>query len=93
MSISSSIKMALAKAGMKQMELAEFYGWSKQAMSTKFGRDGWDATDLCIVATVTGGRLLIEYPDGQKIYIEADPEKIAKKGKKKAPDESSEAEE
>lgn len=88
MSISASIRMALAKAGMKQMDLAEVYGWSKQAMSTKLARDGWDATDLCIVASVTGGRLLFEYPDGQKIFIEADPEKIAKKGKKKTPDES-----
>ena len=86
MSISSAVRMALAKAGLKQMDLAEVYGWSKQAMSVKFSRDGWDATDLCIVASATGGRLLFEYPDGQQIIIEADPKKIAKKGKKKAPD-------
>lgn len=86
MSISNCVRMALARAGMKQMDLASVYGWSKQAMSVKFSRDGWDATDLCIVASVTGGRLLIDYPDGQQIIIEADPEKIAKKGKKKAPD-------
>ena len=39
MSITSSVKMALAKAEKRQIDLAALYGWSKQSMSTKFARD------------------------------------------------------
>ena len=73
MSISNSVKMALNKAGKRQIDLAELYGCSKQAMSTKFSRESWFGKDLARVAAFTGGRLAFVYPDGQVIYIEPTP--------------------
>ena len=70
MSISNSVKMALSKAGKRQLDLAALYGWSKQAMSTKFSRGSWFGKDLARVAEFTGGRLAFVYPDGQIIYID-----------------------
>lgn len=78
MSISNSVKMALAKAGKRQIDLANLYECSKQAMSTKFSRESWFGKDLARVADFTGGRLAFVYPDGQIIYIEPDaPDKTA----------------
>ena len=79
MSITSSVKMALAKAEKRQIDLAALYGWSKQSMSTKFARDSWFGKDLTKVAEYTGGKLAFVYPDGQVIYIEHEE-------KEKAPD-------
>ncbi len=70
MSISSAVKMALAKAGKRQIDLAGLYGWSKQSMSTKFSRESWFGKDLTRIAEFTGGRLAFIYPDGQTIYID-----------------------
>lgn len=72
MSISNSVKMALNKAGKRQIDLAALYECSKQSMSTKFSRGSWFAKDLARVAAFTGGRLAFVYPDGQIIYIEPD---------------------
>ena len=77
MSISNSVRMALNKAGKKQIDLAGLYGCSKQAMSTKFSRESWFGKDLDKVAKFTGGRLAFVYPDGQVIYIEVDTEETA----------------
>lgn len=77
MSISSSVRMALNKAGKKQIDLAGLYGCSKQAMSTKFSRESWFGKDLDKVAKFTGGKLAFVYPDGQVIYIEVDNEETA----------------
>lgn len=84
MSISSSVRMALTKAGKRQIDLAQLYGWSKQSMSTKFSRDSWFAKDLTRVAEFTGGRLAFVYPDGQTIYI--DHEEIEKAPDANAPE-------
>ena len=73
MSISNCVKMALAKAGKRQLDLADLYGCSKQSMSTKFKRESWFGKDLAKIAEFTGGKLAFVYPDGQTIYI--DPEK------------------
>lgn len=62
MSISKCVKMALAKAGKRQIDLADLYGCSKQSMSTKFSRESWSGKDLIRVAKFTGGQLLYEYP-------------------------------
>ena len=74
MSITNSVKMALTKAGKRQIDLANLYGWSKQSMSTKFSRQSWFGKDLTRVAEFTGGRLAFVYPDGQIIYIDSDKE-------------------
>lgn len=75
MSISNCVKMALTKAGKRQMDLAELYGCSKQSLSVKFKRESWFGKDLAKVARFTGGRLAFVYPDGQMIYIEPETEK------------------
>lgn len=74
MSISNCVKMALAKAGKKQRDLADLYGCTKQSMSTKFRRESWFGKDLAKVAEFTGGKLAFVYPDGQTIYIEPEIE-------------------
>ena len=74
MSISKSVRMALAMAGKKQIDLAQLYGTSKQSMSTKFARESWFGRDLTRVAEFTGGRLAFVYPDGQVIYIDSEKE-------------------
>ena len=80
MSISNSVRMALNKAGKKQIELASLYGCSKQAMSTKFSRESWFGKDLARVAAFTGGKLAFVYPDGQTIYIEPDTSTLTTEG-------------
>ncbi len=74
MSISNCVKMALAKAGKKQRDLAALYECTKQSMSTKFKRESWFGKDLAKVAEFTGGKLAFVYPDGQTIYIEPEKE-------------------
>lgn len=79
MSISNSVRMALNKAGKKQIDLAALYECSKQAMSTKFARESWFGKDLARVAAFTGGKLAFVYPDGQVIYIEPDAPEATQK--------------
>ena len=68
--VSQRIKQALVGCGKKQIELAEYFGISRQAMSNKFSRDSWSADELAKVADFVGGKLLIEMPDGQRIPID-----------------------
>lgn len=82
MAITTAVKMALQHAGKKNIDLAARYNWTKQALSTKMGRDSWDGRDLEIVAEFTGGKLVFQYDDGTTIPIHSDPEKLEQKGKK-----------
>lgn len=82
MAITTAVKMALQHAGKKNVDLAARYNWSKQALSTKMGRDSWDGRDLEIVAEFTGAKLAFLFEDGTTIPIHADPERLAQKGKK-----------
>ena len=68
--VSQRIKQALIGCGRKQIELAEFFGISRQAMSNKFNRDSWSADELAKVASFVGGALVIEMPDGQRIIVD-----------------------
>ena len=74
MSVTSSVKMVLAKAGKRALDLANLYGCSKQSMSTKMTRESWFAKDLIKVAEFTGCKLAFIYPDGTTIYIDAPKE-------------------
>lgn len=70
MSVSDKIKCVLTLCGKKQLELAEYYGMSKQTMSNKMARESWSAADLAKVADFTGSKLYFEMSDGQKISID-----------------------
>ena len=68
--IKNVVKVALMKAGKRQIDLGEAFGMSAASISNKIrgGRLSWD--DLAKIATYTGGRLAIIYPDGENIYID-----------------------
>ncbi len=78
MSIAKCVRMALAKAGKQQKDLAELYGVTKQSMSMKFKRDAWFGRDLTKIAEFTGGKLAFIYPDGTTINIDSDTEEQEK---------------
>ena len=73
--VTQRIKQALAGCGKRQVDMAEYFGVSRQAMSNKVGRDSWSAYDLAKVAEFCGGKLAIIMPDGQKIPIDAQEQK------------------
>ena len=68
--VSQRVKQALVGCGKKQIELADHFGISRQAMSNKFSRDSWSADELAKVADFVGGELVIEMPDGQRIVVD-----------------------
>ncbi len=70
MSVSKSVKAALLEADMKQLELAEAFGMSKQTMSNKMAMDRWSGKDLVKVAELTGCKLAFVLPNGKTIEIE-----------------------
>ena len=75
MSVTHVVRMAKEKKGLSQTELAEALGITRQSLSNKTARDTWTASDLMKVADVTGGKLMIVYPDGQQlIFLPDDPD-------------------
>jgi len=75
MTVSDSVRMALTKAGISQTKLAEIWGTSPQAIYNKLNLERWSAKDLARIAEITGGRLNLDYPDGQQIPIDPPSEK------------------
>ena len=71
MRMTDAVKAALSVADKAQGDLAQFQGISKQAITNKMFRGTWTGKDLLDVANLTGGKLLIEYPDGSKIVIDS----------------------
>ena len=70
MKVSDVIRMALVKAGKAQVDLMPVFDVSsRQAMNNKFARGSWSADDLAKVAAFTGGKLVIQYPDGFEIPV------------------------
>lgn len=67
--VTQRVKQALAGAEKTQVEMASYFGVSKQAMSNKVARDSWSAYDLAKVAAFVGGQLMIVMPDGQNLII------------------------
>lgn len=70
MGISKSVKTVLLESDMKQLELAEAFGMSKQTMSNKMTLDRWSGKDLLKVAELTGCKLAFILPNGKTIEIE-----------------------
>ena len=75
MTISETVKGLLAMSGKRQIELAQFFGMSKQTMSNKIARNSWFASDLVKTAELCGCKLAFIMPDGQQIIIDADTQK------------------
>lgn len=80
MSVSTSVRMALAKGNKKQTELAEMLGFQRQAVNLKLAKERWTGAELARIAEFTGGKLAFIYPDGQQILIEP-PAESAEEGK------------
>ena len=74
MSVSTAVRMALAKANKKQTELADYLGIQRQPVNLKLAKERWTGAELAKVAELTGGKLAFIYPDGQQILIEAPAE-------------------
>ena len=72
MSVSDKVKGLLALSGKRQIELADFFGMTKQTMSNKMARDSWSAKDLARVAEFVGCKIGFLLPDGQHIFLEAE---------------------
>jgi len=70
--ISDSVRSALSQAGKQQKDLAEFYGKSKQSMSTKMTGNRWFGHDLVRIAEFCGADLAFVFPDGSVIKIRND---------------------
>lgn len=70
MAVSQKVKAVLAYYGKRQIDLAEYFGMSKQTMNNKMNRDSWSAVDLAKVAQFVGCKVAFILPDDQKIYIE-----------------------
>ena len=70
MKISEVVRMALAKGKKKNADLSRFLGLSSPTvLNNKLVRDSWSADDLAKVAAFTGGRLVIQFPDGVDIPV------------------------
>ena len=72
MSVSDKVKGLLALSGKRHIELADFFGMTKQTMSNKMARDSWSAKDLARVAEFVGCKIGFLLPDGQHIFLEAE---------------------
>ena len=66
------MKGLLALSGKRQIELADYFGMTKQTMSNKMARDSWSAKDLARVAEFVGCKIGFLLPDGQHIFLEAE---------------------
>ena len=75
MSVSASVRMALAKGNKRQTDLAKLWGYYPQAVNLKFQKERWTAAELAQIAALTGGKLAFIYPDGQQILIDPPAEK------------------
>ena len=69
MNVSDIVKALLSLAGKRIVDLAGYFGITKQSMSNKMVRGSWSSADLKKVAEFLGCDLLFEMPDGQKVYL------------------------
>ena len=80
MSVSTAVRMALAKGNKRQVELAELLGIQRQPVNLKLAKERWTGAELARIAEFTGGKLAFIYPDGQQILIEP-PAESTEEGK------------
>lgn len=71
MSVSTKVKAVLSLSGKDHAGLASYMGISAQALSNKFYRDSFSATDLIKVADYCGTALCFLSADGNKVVIDA----------------------
>lgn len=67
--ISTAVRMALARNGRSAASLAREWEVSKAAITNKFYRDSWSGYDLVKLAGILGCGLYLEFPDGQRINL------------------------
>lgn len=67
MNMSDGIKTVLSAAGKTQADLTEVFGVSPQAIANKQSRESWSLKELLQIASVTGGKVFVEFPDGTKV--------------------------
>ena len=72
MTVSGCVKAVLSYCGKMQLDLAEYFGMTKQSFNNKIRFDRWTAKDLAKVAAFVGGKLMIVLPNGQQILIDVD---------------------
>lgn len=70
MTISKAVKTVLLESDLKQNDLAEEFGMSKQTMSNKIRLDRWKGEELLKVAAMTGCKLAFVLPNGNIIEME-----------------------
>ena len=69
MNVSEKVKAILTLNGKKLIELADYFGMTRQSMSNKVLRESWSAKDLVKVAAFVDCDLSFEMKDGQRIYL------------------------
>lgn len=77
MSVSDKVKALLALSGKRQLDLAEYFGMSKQTMGNKMSRSSWSGKDLAKAAEFCGAKLAFILNGDQTIIIEPENEKTA----------------
>ena len=84
MSVSSVLRMAITKSGLSVGEVAQRLGTSPAALSMKFTRNVWAASDLIRVAREAGAEVALLFPDGTKLVLNVDDTNTTKAEKQKA---------
>ena len=69
MKTSDKVKALLILNGKMVMDLAVYFGMSRQSMNNKMLRDSWSIKDLKKVADFVGCDLLFEMGNGERIYL------------------------
>ena len=77
MSVSDKVKALLALSGKRQLDLAQYFGMSKQTMGNKMSRGSWSGKDLAKAAEFCGAKLAFILKDEQIIVIDPEDEKPA----------------
>ena len=95
MTIKDGIECALKQGHISRMELLPYLRVSsKSALYNKFALENWTGNELAIIAQLTGGELVIHYPDGFQIPISVaipEPKKPASTKSKQTPEPAQQA--